>query len=293
MSAPEELVFEVAFLSRPGKSAPRPEEIRRYLNQLEGVSSPRSGGAVYRYRNPDTQVACDFVTYQADQDYVGLSFEIELPRPLFFALETLPLVVALSREFSLNVEIVSPDNDMEACEPSFELLLHQWQLANRDEVNALEREGSRLPRMDNQALESMWEFMLVRPELARRYNRNHIAVPPVELVRELASGKVFRVVRWKRLSASALADSDFCWLEDPPEPLQDGTFVPSAVLREVAKFAFRDLSQPVNHRLFDKAKLLSELVHALESASVRPGGDFEVLLYRDVVDRDLTPMLEA
>lgn len=293
MSAPEELVFEVAFLSRPGKSTPRYEEIRRYLNQLEGVSSPRSGGAVYRYRNPDTQVACDFVTYEADRDYVGLSFEIELPRPLFFALETLPLVVALSREFSLNVEFVSPDNEMEGCEPSFELLLHQWQVANRDEVQALESEGSRLPRLDNQALESMWEFMLVRPELARRYNRNHIAVPPVELVRELASGKVYRVVRWKRLSASALADSDFCWLEDPPQPLQDGTFVPSAVLREVAKFAFRDLSQPVNHRLFDKAKLQSELVHALESANMRPGGDFEVLRYRDVVDRDLTPMLEA
>ena len=293
MSAPEELIFEVAFLSRPGKSTPRPEEIRRYLNQLEGVSSPRGGGAVYRYRNPDTQVACDFVTYAADQDYVGLSFEIELPRPLFFALETLPLVVALSREFALNVEIVSPDNDMAACEPSFELLLHQWQLANRDEVNALEAEGQQLPRMDNQSLESMWEFMLLRQELARRYNRNHVAVPPVELVRDLSSGKVYRVVRWKRLSASALADSAFCWLEDPPAPLQEGTFVPSSVLREVAKFAFRDLSQPVNHRLFDKAKLQSELVHALESAVTRPGRDFELLAYREVIDRDLTPMLEA
>lgn len=293
MSSPEELIFEVAFLSRAGKSAPRPEELRRYLSQLEGVTAPRGGGSVYRYRNPDTQVACDFVTYESDQDYVGLSFEIELPRPLFFALETLPLVVALAREFALNVEIVSPDNEMSACEPSFELLLHQWQLANREEVQALERDGHRLPSLDNQALESMWEFMLLRPELARRYNRNHIAVPPVELVRELSSGKVYRVVRWKRLSASALADSDFCWLEDPPEPLQDGAFVPSSVLREVAKFAFRDLSQPVNHRLFDKAKLQSELVHALESAAMVPGGGFEVLSYREVVDRDLTPILEA
>lgn len=289
MSAPEELIFEVAFLARPGKSPPRPEELRRYLNQLEGGSR----GPVCRYRNSDTQVACDFVTYAPDQDYVGLSFEIELPRPLFFALETLPLVVAIAREFSLNVEIVSPDNEMPACEPSFELLLHQWQLANCDEVRALESNGELLPRLDNQALESMWEFMLLRPELARRYNRNHVAVPPVELVRELDTGKVYRVVRWKRLSASALADSDFCWLEDPPEPLNEGTFVPSSVLREVAKFAFRDLSQPVNHRLFDKAKLQAELVHALESAATRPGRDFELLRYREVIDRDLTPMLEA
>jgi hypothetical protein len=293
MSAPEELVFEVAYLIRPGKSAPRLDEIRRYLIQLEGVSAPRGGGAVYRYRNPDTQVACDFVTYEPDQDYAGLSFEIELPRPLFFALETLPLVVALSREFALHVEIVSPNNDMPACEPSFELLLHQWQLANRDEVQALERDGQILPRMENQALESMWEFMLLRPELARRYNRNQVAVPPVELVRERATGKVYRVVRWKRLSASALADSDYCWLDDPPEPLQNNALIPSAVLREVAKFAFRDLSQPVNHRLFDKAKLQGELVHALESVHLLPARDFEVLSYRQVVDRDLSPMLEA
>ncbi|MBS2033557.1 hypothetical protein JST97_01105 [bacterium] len=293
MSAPEELIFEVAFLVRPGKSAPRLDEIRRYLHQLEGVSSPRGGGSVYRYRNPDTQVSCDFVTYEPDQDYAGLSFEIEMPRPLFFALETLPLVVALSREFALNVEIVSPDNEMPGCEPSFELLLHQWQLANRDEVEALESEGHSLPRMDNQALESMWEFMLLRPELARRYNRNQVAVPPVELVRERATGKVSRVVRWRRLSASALADSDYCWLDDPPQPLQDNALIPSSVLREVAKFAFRDLSQPVNHRLFDKAKLQNELVHALQSAHLLPASDFELLQYRQVVDRDLTPILDV
>ena len=292
MSTPEELIFEVAFLARPGKSTPRPEEIRRYLAQLEGVTSPRSGSSIYRYRNPDTQVACDFVTYGPDRDYIGLSFEMELPRPLFFALETLPLVVSLSREFALNVEIVSPDNDLPACEPSFELLLHQWQVANRDEVVALEDDGEPLPRLDNQSLESMWEFMLLRSELARRYNRNHVAVPPVELVRDRDTGRVSRVVRWKRLSSSALADSDYCWLEDPPPPLREA-LVPSAVVREVAKFAFRDLSQPVNHRLFDKVKLQSELAHALESVSMRPPSDFEVLAYREVVDRDLTPMLEA
>ena len=75
--------------------------------------------------------------------------------------------------------------------------------------------------------------------------------------------------------------------------LQDDTLIPSSVLREVAKFAFRDLSQPVNHRLFDKAKLQNELVHALESVHLLPASNFEVLPYRQVVDRDLKPMLEA
>lgn len=289
----DELVFEVAYLRRAGKSAPRPEELRRFLSQMEGIAPSRGNPSIYRYRNADTQVACDFVTYESDADYIGLSFEIELPRPLFFALETLPLVVQIAREFSLDVEIISPDNDMPCCEPSFEILLHQWQLANRDEVLALEQEGRQLPRLDNQALESMWEFMLLRGELARRYNRNHVSVPPLELVREKESGRVSRVVRWRRLGPAALADSDFCWLEEPPEPLRDGSLIPSSTVREVAKFAFRDLSQPVNHRLFDKAKVQSELVQALAGAASQPASDFEVLDYRRVVDRDLTPLMDS
>jgi hypothetical protein len=241
----------------------------------------------------DTQVSCDFVLYDPDRDCVGLSYEMEIPRPLFFALETVPLVVQIAREFSLDVEIVSPDNEMPACEPSFEILLHQWQLANREEMAILESEGHLLPRLDNQALEAMWEFMLLRGELARRYNRSHVSVPPLELVREKSTGKVSRVVRWKRLGAAALADSDYCWLEDPPEPLQDGTLVLSSVLREVAKFAFRDLSQPVNHRLFDKAKVHADLVKALRSAPCQSADEFEMLDYREVIDRDLTPLLDG
>lgn len=293
MSTPDELVFEIAFLRRNAKSGPRPEEIRRYLGQIEGVAAPRAGQSVYRYRNLDTQVCCDFVTYEPDHDYVGLSFEMELPRPLFFALETVPLVVQTAREFSLDVEIVSPDNDMPACEPSFEILLHQWQLANREEMEILEGEGRQIARLENQALEAMWEFMLLRGELARRYNRSHVSVPPLELVREKATGKVSRVVRWKRLSPAALADSDYCWLDEPPEPLRDGTLILSSVVREVAKFAFRDLSQPVNHRLFDKAKVQADLIKALRTAPGQKAGEFEILNYRDVVDRDLTPLLDG
>ena len=293
MSAPDELVFEIAYLRRAGKSAPRWEELRRYLGQLEGVTPPRSGASVFRYRNQDTQVSCDFVAYEPDQDYIGLSFEMELPRPLFFALETVPLVVQIAREFSLDCEIVSPENELPACEPSFEMLLHQWQLANRDEVEALEKDGVLKPRLDNQALESMWEFMLLRAELARRYNRSHVSVPPLELIREKSTGKVSRVVRWRGLSPSALADSDYCWLEDPPEPLEDGMLILSSVVREVAKFAFRDLSQPVNHRLFDKAKVQRDLVKALDAAESQLDDEFELLAYRDVVDRDLSPLLDG
>jgi len=265
--------------------------MRRLLSQIENIRSTTS--SVFRYRNPDTQVACDFVFYEPEGEMVGLSYEMALPRPLFFAFETLPLVVQVAREFSLDVEIVSPDNDMPCCEPTFEVLLHHWQLANRDEVLLLESQGCAKPALDNQSLESMWEFMLLRAELARRYNRSHVAVPPVELVRELDTGKVSRVVRWRGLLPAGLADSDYVWLEDPPAPLKSDILISSSAVRELAKFAFRDLSQPVNHRLFDKAKVQADLVQALHSAPGLSAHLFEVLGYKEVVDRDLTPLLEG
>lgn len=290
--AESELIFEIAFVAREGKAAPSLEELRRFFREMEGVSSSRNNPHLFCYRNPDTQVGCDFVAYQPQGSDIGLAYELPLPRPLFYALETLPLVVQVAREFQLDVELLSPDNTMPCCEPTFERLLTQWQLANRDEVEALAAEGVNLPRLDNQALEAMWEFMLLRTELARRYNRSHVQVPPVELVRPKGGGPVSRVVRWRNLTPAALADSDYVWLENPPDPLRDGTLVRSQDLRDFAKFAYRDLAQPVYHRLFDKARVQQDLIQALAQMPVRQALEFEAVPFSAVVDRELTPLLD-
>jgi hypothetical protein len=288
-----ELIFEVAYRARAGKSAPRAEEIRKGLSLVEGLQlAGRTGSKVHRYFNPETQVEFDFVQYPPDGRYVGLSFEMELPRPLFFALEALPIVVQVARELSLDVEILSPENDMPVGEPTFELLVQHWQLANREEVEALASDGEARPRLGNQALEGMWEFMLLRTDLARRYARSHIQVPPVEMWCEIATGEAQRVVRWTRLSATAVAECDYVLLEDPPAPLVHHSLLPFSALREQAKFACRDLSQPVFHRLFDKSRVQEELIQALTVIEGRSLDEFEPIGYRMVVDESLTPLLD-
>lgn len=294
MSA-EELIFEVAYVCREGKAAPTSEDVHQALTQVDGLlAPPRSARErVYKYRNPETQVDFDFVVYAPEGDLAGLAFEMALPRPNFFALEALPAVVQVARELHCDVEIVSPDNDMPICDPSLELMLDQWQRANRDETAILETEGEVRPSLPGHCLESLWEYMLLRPEMARRYNRNRVSVPPLELLRHRETGELARAVRWRGLGPAALGDCELVVLEEPPKPLRHESVIQFSDLRKVAKFAFRDIAQPVIHRLFDKSKVLADLVQVLESVEVTRLEDYQVVPYRQALDSDLTPLLES
>lgn len=288
----DELIFEVAYLCRSGKGFPKKDDLKRCLAQVEGLESPTKGSSVYRYRNLETQVAFEFVLYEPDGDAVGLSFEMGMPRPLFFALEALPCVVQVARELSLDVEILSPENEIPASEPTLEILLDQWQRANREEAQALEAEGVHLHRFDNPGLEATWEFMLLRAEMARRYSRVRVAVPPVQFLRHRNSGKVHRAVQWTGLQPIAVAECELVVLLEPPAPLKNKSVIAFDDLRNSAKFAFRDLSQPVVHRLFDKQKALHELPQVLATLETQVRDDFEELPYRLVLDKDLTPLMD-
>ena len=291
----DQLVFEVAFVTNGKQSAPNRATLRQALGALEFLQiSTRS--SVHRYLNPETQVRADFVEYQPEGDLVGLSLEMELPRPLFFALECVPLVVQVARELNLFIEILSPDNEMGVVAPTFELLLEEWQKANRDEVQLVDSENvdsekAPLPRLGNQALESMWEFLLLRAELARRYGRSRIDVPHLELYRHKKNGRVARVASWDLNSAVALGECDYILMTGAPKPLLDRHLIAFSELREVAKFAFRDLSQPVYHRLFEKPKTFSELREAVAGLNSLSLEEFEPLPFHKVVDVELTPLV--
>ncbi len=288
----DELIFEVAYLCRPGKGFPKKDDLKRCLAQVEGLESPTKGSSLYRYRNPETQVAFEFVLYEPDGDAVGLSFEMGMPRPLFFALEALPCVVQVARELSLDVEILSPENEIPASEPTLEVLLDQWQRANREEAQALEGDGVKLHRFDNHGLEATWEFMLLRGEMARRYSRVRVAVPPVQFLRHRQTGKVYRAIQWAGLQPIGMAECELVILTDPPASLKNKSVIAFDDLRNSAKFAFRDLSQPVVHHLFDKLKALHELPQVIGALEAQSRDDFEELPYRLVLDQDLTPLMD-
>ena len=81
-------------------------EIRRTLQNLDGMlldsGSAEQGQPCFRYLNLDTGVEACFRGYLTEvPDEVGLTFEMNLPRPGYFAHEALPLAVMVARELRL------------------------------------------------------------------------------------------------------------------------------------------------------------------------------------------------
>ena len=200
---------------------------------------------------------------------VGLAFEMSLPRPTFFALEALPAALSTAREKKLSVEVLRADGSKFYERPSFEDLLSEWRAANSEAVSS---NGRVLRKGSAENLESMWEFSIVRQDLARRYGRGRVEVPELYTVMHKRTQTVGRMVDWDGLQKVALGESDWVRLVDPPKPLKNGAIYGTEELTLACKPLVRTVPQPIFHYLCDKAKVMDELIEriaALKSMTMR------------------------
>jgi hypothetical protein len=281
-----EMIFELAYQLPGGRNLPSLADLRRFFKELPDLQANGSSG--WRYFNPDTQVSCDFLAYQPRDREAGLSFELALPRARFFALECLPMAVALAREFELEAHLLPLDQRFSLPELTFEVLLESWEKANLEEATLLEEDGVALVGLEQRSLEALWEFQLLRTEMARRYHRDGIQVPPLMLWEERKTGRLVRVAEWKGLTSAGLGDCDYYLLTQPPEPLPSGVLVAAKEFPEVARFAYRDLAQPVYHRLFDKARTRSELIEAVAKMDRLDPKAFQEIPWSEIVDLEVS-----
>lgn len=257
-----DLVFELLYVDSSRAAAQRNSglNLRKLLGALDYLDDGRQDGQdlVFSYFNEDTQVKARFIIYPAGHDdELGLAFELDLPCPTFCALEALPAALCLAREKELDVEVLRANGSVQYAKPSFEELLKEWQLANALAVNAKKAAYSRGEAI---ILEAMWEFSLVRSDLARRYGRLRVPVPPLYPVLHKRSGRVGRMVDWHGLDKVVLGESDWVRLVDPPKPLVNGAIYPAAELTLACKPLVRTVPQPIFHYLCEKNKIAGDLI---------------------------------
>jgi hypothetical protein len=232
---------------------------KKLLAAIEYLDGGKADGedTVYTYFNEDTNVGARFVAYKPEHgDEVGLAFEMELPRPTFCAFEALPAALCVAREKRLSVEVLTDRGSVFYEDPSFEELLQEWRKAN---ARAVKGRGSALWQASAPVLEAMWEFALVRQDLARRYGRQRVEVPELYTVAHKKTRRVGRMVDWKGLDKVALGESDWIRLVDPPKPLVDGAIYPAEELTLACKPLVRTVPQPIFHYLCEKPKIAAEL----------------------------------
>ncbi len=229
----------------------------RTLESLDGVTlesgSADRGLPCYRYRNHDTGVEACFRGYlAAGPPEVGLSFEMALPRPTYFAHEALPLAVQVARELRLDLQPCGGEG--EGCgaanHPSKERLLEVWLQRNSQARQLLAGMHGPAPVCRAEDLEAAWEYLTLREELSWRYGRRGVAVPGIEFVRRRRTGEVLRLCRWTGLGPSIFPPVDLVYLEAPPSPLKTGRILCAAELSREAHRWIRDIPQPILHRTY-------------------------------------------
>lgn len=283
------MIFELLYVdpSRSRKAAPADQPKnpgKRYLGFLENIKaeSKSETGKRLLYSNPETGVEAAFVAYPPEcGDEIGLAFEMELPRPTFFALEAIPAALAVARDKKLAVEILDEDGSRLYERPSFEDLLKEWRHFNSKAVNA---NGRTLHKGCAEGLESMWEFSILRRDLARRYNRGRVQVPELYTVIHKRTKRIGRMVDWDGLEKVALGESDWVRLVDPPKPLKNGAIYETELLVGTCKPLLRRVPQPISHHLCDKARARTELVDKLASLKSVTMRSFEEVSFDEIYD---------
>ena len=284
------MLFELLYVdpsrSRDSEPSGPPKKLKQFLNSLDNIKGVSKDGDDVEclYVNDSTGVEARFVAYEPEfGDEVGLAFEMALPRPTFFALEALPAALSIAREKKLGVEVLRADGSKFYEKPSFEDLLSEWRAANSEAVSA---NGRVLRKGSAENLESMWEFSIVRQDLARRYGRGRVEVPELYTVMHKRSETVGRMVDWDGLEKVALGESDWVRLVDPPKPLKNGAIYDTEELTLACKPLVRTVPQPIFHYLCDKAKVMDELIERIAGLKSMTMRSFEPVSLDQLYDEE-------
>lgn len=284
------MLFELLYVdgsrSRDDEPSGPPKNLKSFLSVVENLKPSEKGETGKRcpYFNESTGVEARFVAYKPEfGDEVGLAFEMDLPRPTFFALEALPAALCVAREKKLGIEVLRDDGSTYYPSPSFEELLNEWRKANTEAVS---KNGRALCQGSAETLESMWEFAIVRQDLARRYGRGRVEVPELYPVLHKKTKTVGRMVDWDGLGKVALGESDWIRLVDPPKPLKSGAIYSTEELTQICKPLVRTVPQPIFHFLCDKSKIKSELAERISELKAVTMRSFETVELDQLYDEE-------
>lgn len=282
------MLFEFLYVdsSKARDKEARAVSAKKLLGAVEYLDGGKSDGedTIYTYHSEETNVSARFVSYTPEHsDEVGLAFEMELPCPTYCAFEVLPAALCVAREKRLSIEILTEEGSRFYADPSFEELLGEWRKANSRAVAA---DRSAYCQGSSHLLEAMWEFALVRQDLARRYGRDRIEVPELYTVILKKTKQVGRMVDWDGLGKVALGESDWVRMVNPPKPLVDGAIYPAEELTLACKPLVRTVPQPIFHYLCEKSKIADDLAERIEPLKKLSMRSFELVEMEDLYDEE-------
>lgn len=258
---PDPAVFQVRFGLPAGLRRPAWDELRQfisgfsYINFSKGPDGLLSGD----YYNPATRVGCRFVNYApCDNKDCGVVFELPLPCPTFFAMETLVMALSLAREFKLAVQMFSSSraggewvfqdapifSDVRA---TLDHLLFFWRRCNEDARHAWEELHGPSPEFRRTDLELVWEYRILDKVFKKRYQRQNYTYADIALVQNLRTGEVFTLSEWDGLGKAVFPDVDLIHIFNAEKYGLEERTIYAASLFETGREHIKSVPIPMRH----------------------------------------------
>jgi len=177
-----------------------------HLGKYPGFQRQELPDSGYALVNSATGVYCYF--RMDEEPSQSLCFSLNYNRPTFFALETMPVVENLCRQFELTVEDPQEDFNGPASSPE---LINSWRIHNEHAVKALKAQGVALIYIPESKANEWWAYARVREKMAADLG-DSVFVPEVFILKRPAE-EPFRMIVWPEGNRQILPPSDVVWIE--------------------------------------------------------------------------------
>ncbi|MBQ7503035.1 hypothetical protein IJT93_10090 [bacterium] len=295
---PDPMVFQVHFGITPGIRRPSWDDLRQFLSGFSGINFCRTPDGLQSadYYNPATRVGCRFANYApVDKDGCEIVFELPLPCPTFFAMETLVMGLALAREFKLAVRLYSSNFSggewAYQDEPIFsdaraalDQLLFFWNHCNEEARHSWEELNGPAPEFRRTDLELVWEYRTLDKVFRKRYMRQGYTYADISLVQSQRTGEVFTLSEWSDLGKAVFPAVDLVRIRDAEKYGVEDMTVYAGSLFEIGREHIKSVPIPMRHYV-TKEGLREEKFLSRLKAQAEPFEDaYRAVPYKDIKD---------
>ena len=249
--------FSLVYYFEADQKRAKWQEMWRFLSSIPHVVSQNSASESNPklvYDNQDTGVQAQFQGYCPQHpNEVGVEFSVQLPQPQCVAHEVLPVALRLLREFHVAVRLRTAEGVSELSGTK-EALLAVWLELVNDERRRMREAGETFFPVRSAAVDSVWEFQLLREELKYANRHNECILLPVEYVFRKRTKEVLRLCRWPELLPAVFPPVDLIMLVDPPAPIGNGRIVEAAEVFAKGKEWIKTEPFPLTHKLYTRGQ---------------------------------------
>jgi len=201
-------------------------EVNRHIKEyfagkkFFNVKALENEGSQFWYENENTGVYfCFDLTTQPDEEdgekkegyyYIGLTFNINYMRPMFFSYEAMPIVEEISQKLGLLIADPQDKGNPDGIPKEYKAdeLMDSWNKSNEWATDIYKQKGANLYYLDGSLSKLIWEYLMQKDELQEKLGDTTF-VPKLFIIRLKDSAKLYTAITWNQSISEVIPKCDY------------------------------------------------------------------------------------